>query len=327
MFLSFMFASEEEMGYDPFVTQCEDGQSYIYQIGIKGEARFFKTVGLLAEYRSLCITGRHTRIWEVKEYDLINQTVTGDCTMALKDLWLDKGAQTERNIQKDIFKSIHDFAMFSWDQHPCLQDFCPEMKDRFKDALDGEKYKKYFLHIECNYQGKTSKSVAPSAHQQLDLFSLPIPSSCPSSPGFGDPNRIVDMQFPVPATYENHRYVPKRQYRLVYKEVCVALHDLHSLHDVLNVLGDCLVGRLGFFISLPVLKPALALQLLYCAGWVHRDISSGNVLAFTASGTNPLQGKLSDLEYAKIFPSTTASPDPKTVSISLSSIVSYPLCA
>jgi serine/threonine protein kinase len=37
----------------------------------------------------------------------------------------------------------------------------------------------------------------------------------------------------------------------------------------------------------------LALQLLHQYGWVHRDVSCGNLLVFDGGG------KLSDLEYTK----------------------------
>lgn len=56
-----------------------------------------------------------------------------------------------------------------------------------------------------------------------------------------------------------------------------------------------------------------ALLLLFCAGWVHRDVSCGNVLLWR-DRTGKLYGKLGDLEYAKKFPSAGSSPDPKTVS-------------
>ena len=55
-------------------------------------------------------------------------------------------------------------------------------------------------------------------------------------------------------------------------------------------------------------------MLLFCAGWVHRDVSCGNVLLWRDPQGN-LHGKLGDLEYAKKFPSTSDStaPDPKIV--------------
>lgn len=56
---------------------------------------------------------------------------------------------------------------------------------------------------------------------------------------------------------------------------------------------------------------------MFCAGWVHRDISSGNVLATRKKGETSWQAKLADLEYARKFSSgDPSSTDPKTVSCS-----------
>ena len=71
----------------------------------------------------------------------------------------------------------------------------------------------------------------------------------------------------------------------------------------------------------------LALQLMFCAGWVHRDISSGNIMAHRDS--DAWQAKLGDLEYAKKYPpydaGDEASIDPKTVWFYLVINVSLPL--
>ncbi|PPQ81909.1 hypothetical protein CVT25_013762 [Psilocybe cyanescens] len=62
----------------------------------------------------------------------------------------------------------------------------------------------------------------------------------------------------------------------------------------------------------------IALQLLYCAGWVHRDISEGNILAHRndlKNSSTPWKAKLMDLEYARKFPppdNYEAVVDPKT---------------
>jgi hypothetical protein len=52
---------------------------------------------------------------------------------------------------------------------------------------------------------------------------------------------------------------------------------------------------------------------MWLAGWVHRDISAGNILWLKESG-NGGRGILSDLEYAKKPGADPASSDPKTVS-------------
>ncbi|KAF9544847.1 hypothetical protein CPC08DRAFT_401164 [Agrocybe pediades] len=87
----------------------------------------------------------------------------------------------------------------------------------------------------------------------------------------------------------------KRQYRVVFKEVCTDVGKMKNLGDVMDVLQEVLIP----------------LQLMHCAGWVHRDISSGNVLAYRSNEKQRWQAKLSDLEYAKEFPPTRGRAETK----------------
>lgn len=59
----------------------------------------------------------------------------------------------------------------------------------------------------------------------------------------------------------------------------------------------------------------LALVVMFITNWVHRDVSTGNILFL---GEDLMaRGKLSDLEYAKEFESASpSSTDPKTVRVS-----------
>jgi ABC-type siderophore export system fused ATPase/permease subunit len=57
----------------------------------------------------------------------------------------------------------------------------------------------------------------------------------------------------------------------------------------------------------------LALILLYMAGYIHRDVSIGNIIMVKDSNGNII-GKLSDMEFAKRFDSDQSNPDLKTVS-------------
>ncbi|KAF7794450.1 hypothetical protein EIP86_005584 [Pleurotus ostreatoroseus] len=76
-------------------------------------------------------------------------------------------------------------------------------------------------------------------------------------------------------------YTPQRQrvhYRLVLKEVCKPLGDETSLPKIYRALGDA----------------ALALRVMHIAGWVHRDVSAGNILLKEDGSI-----LLTDLELAK----------------------------
>jgi len=55
-----------------------------------------------------------------------------------------------------------------------------------------------------------------------------------------------------------------------------------------------------------------ALILLFLAGWVHRDISTGNIIV-VEDDDGGVRGFLSDLEYAKEMSNESSSSDPKTV--------------
>jgi len=62
---------------------------------------------------------------------------------------------------------------------------------------------------------------------------------------------------------------------------------------------------------------------MFLAGWVHRDISGGNILCYSPNGSEP-RGILSDLEYAKHVDDTTYCTDPKTVSVDLFRMIVSP---
>ncbi|KAG2008896.1 other/FunK1 protein kinase [Coprinopsis cinerea AmutBmut pab1-1] len=81
---------------------------------------------------------------------------------------------------------------------------------------------------------------------------------------------------------------PKRKCFFVYDLVCTPLSKIPTLGEAIDVIRQCVT----------------ALRLMFCAGWVHRDVSIGNILAFRPSPEAPWQGKLTDLEFARKFPDT-----------------------
>ncbi|KAJ7164934.1 hypothetical protein C8R46DRAFT_845422, partial [Mycena filopes] len=67
----------------------------------------------------------------------------------------------------------------------------------------------------------------------------------------------------------------RKHYRIVFSELGVPLQQLQGLSDVFQALADA----------------TRALSLLHRLGFVHRDVSAGNILLFNG------KGKLTDLEY------------------------------
>ncbi|PSS01023.1 hypothetical protein PHLCEN_2v4075 [Hermanssonia centrifuga] len=79
-------------------------------------------------------------------------------------------------------------------------------------------------------------------------------------------------------TYTKSRHERKVHYRIVIREICKPLKRATSLQEVFKALGDV----------------CSALKLMYQTGWIHRDVSTGNILIDSHGKT-----RLSDLEYAK----------------------------
>ncbi|EAU89870.2 other/FunK1 protein kinase [Coprinopsis cinerea okayama7 len=90
----------------------------------------------------------------------------------------------------------------------------------------------------------------------------------------------------VPALDNPTAPPPKRRCLFLYEHVCTALNNIPTLGEAVDILKSTLIP----------------LRLMFCAGWVHRDVSPGNVLAYRESPTSTWTVKLSDLEHAKRFP-------------------------
>ncbi|CCM06342.1 uncharacterized protein FIBRA_08597 [Fibroporia radiculosa] len=87
-----------------------------------------------------------------------------------------------------------------------------------------------------------------------------------------------------------YQYHPRAHYRIVFKEVCTALHQEISLCPVFDYLS----------------QTALVLRFLHEAGWVHRDLSTGNILVLNGNI------RLADFEYAKRLDESSSSHDIRT---------------
>ncbi|KAF9440094.1 hypothetical protein P691DRAFT_169037 [Macrolepiota fuliginosa MF-IS2] len=174
----------------------------------------------------------------------------------------------------------------------------------FDKVTKDDEYQKYFVKIEGDYQGTMTKIKPQDATPTTGLFFSNRPrDGGPKThqiPGSDSTRNRGDVTRPIEPTVTQDRstaprsYRPKRRYIVVYSEICTALHDAVNLKTSFKALEGALI----------------ALVIMYIAGWLHRDVSTGNILIFVNGET--VTGKLSDLEYAKEFGSTAAHSDPKT---------------
>ncbi|KAH9485747.1 hypothetical protein JR316_0002662 [Psilocybe cubensis] len=278
-----MFSTPEQLGYDPNVTlDTTADHRYIFTIPmlpgdtLNAQSRRFRTVETISEYRLNNITGRMTRILLVKELDTGKKDPP---RFVLKDIWLDKEAQTERELQSAIFYDIRGFWQGRSPESDSLS--LKLFKDLHATLVSTGEYKNYFLDIVADYRGMVSPDPPIDAVSTRGLLDARYSVN---------PANLKVYPTPVPPPPRAYRDQQKLQYRVLFREFCTALGDLGTIGEVVDVLQQ-------------ILTP---LQLLLCAGWVHRDISAGNILAHGSddheSASGQWQAKLADLEYATRFP-------------------------
>ncbi|KAG2009008.1 other/FunK1 protein kinase [Coprinopsis cinerea AmutBmut pab1-1] len=114
--------------------------------------------------------------------------------------------------------------------------------------------------------------------------------SCIIAKHVGDADE-VSGHFPSPtSSSEDSPPRSKRRCIFIYEHVCTALNNISTLGEAVDILKQTLIP----------------LRLMFLAGWVHRDISPGNILVYREERGSPWTVKLSDLEHARRFP------DPET---------------
>ena len=236
----------------------------------------FRTRKILSNIGADALQGRGTRVWEVIELDVDGNEKDVD-TCVLKDVWAD----VDRDREGDILAAIRR-----------------EAKGRSSSWV--KRVEKYFLttatYGDVYVNGKPDKSRRWEVPKKVGLLELKT--------GPKESRRVATNLAAVGAIALEPRsgepviqyYSTKVHHRIVFKEKGTTIRDIKSLHSVFRYLGQAMNGE---FVSVwpgspnGLMIPPLALKTLHMLGWVHRDVSSGNVLIVNDGA------KLADLEYAK----------------------------
>ena len=298
LFCSLAFANDVELGWDPTIQRVLVGKEIQYDITFKSPPSVYRTVKILVDFGADALTGRGTRIF--KAYDTKKSSPTEDDYVAIKDAWRDHDRLREDEILGTIFVAIAE------SNNP----------DEVEDA------RKYFLTV---LQAEDVK-IDDKTDDTLKMFhDCQVPDDCPwwdVSPE-KDPSRRSHFpsagHIPTAPLIRAHRNIEvgninichKIHFRVVFAELGTPIFDLKLLGDVLETLEHALKGlpSLFFLFYSPFTDSCAGLRFMHLAGWVHRDISAGNVLRCGR------QGKIVDLEYAKALDSTGESHDVRTVSL------------
>ncbi|PAV16415.1 hypothetical protein PNOK_0803500 [Pyrrhoderma noxium] len=241
----------------------------LYDIEVGGEYYHTSESNLVFDEKADDLMTSATRIWKAKRD-------TGGADVVIKDFWPDDERETEDNIRRMILKDI-------------------------KDPKKRKFFKKHTLNpisagrVKCNGKDDHTKDTILRGRSPDTTESHKIPtSSCLSlskskggnstTPGVAtemkDDTQLLsrELERNQPTKY-HHRY----HYRIAYKEVTVPYYKLRKTNAMIKVIIDAVK----------------TLLYLHEAGWVHRDISVGNLYPYTDPVSGEKRGLIGDLEYAK----------------------------
>ncbi|KAK0245211.1 hypothetical protein EDD85DRAFT_963961, partial [Armillaria nabsnona] len=267
--VSLSFGSTEDLGYDSSITRVAvplagGPAHYRIQYDYVIDGQTYRTVECLSSFRASGIISRATRVWTVRKL--------GDKTKqeyALKDSWLPLDSKTESEIQQDIFKRIEE-----------------KDPDAKKDPM---LYKQYFMDIKaCEVVTCTDKT-EDAITDLLVPYRLYDVTRRPSSSAASIRSTLIFSSTADPvgghlsdrtqSRHSQHVYTGRKHVRVLFSEVGTPLDKVQDQKMLFTGLLHAYRG----------------LRYLHLASYVHRDMSSGNILI--CSG----KGKISDLEYSKVF--------------------------
>ncbi|KAJ3744604.1 hypothetical protein DFH05DRAFT_1524227 [Lentinula detonsa] len=278
VFLSFAFSSAGNMGWDPTITfsHCDSDNRRQYNIIV--DEKVYRTVTTLSDYPADNPLGRAARVWKVED-------AKGN-TRVLKDLWLEHDRLEEHQIYENIVKDVEQSAEPGFEEEtmnavvPHLLTPLGHCRVKVSGIADDDTTLVMLRGYDIKKAQATDlmrPSQANPAQKQSFAYSLPhdqdaeyITQTSQDS-GFQVPQRVV---------LQETRKIPNDQryhYRIVFKECATTIYDERSLSNIILALADVLI----------------ALQFIHSAGWVHRDISGGNLYYYKD------RGLIGDLEYAK----------------------------
>lgn len=254
-------ASLEKLGYhqaiERYVHQSSPA-SYVYRVG----DRFFRTCRSISERSLLRFTTRGTRVWEVEEVKQGRQgsyRPMGKPRRVLKHVALSTDVQTEKVIQEDIFQALDKLAELP--SAPLRHE-----PNAFTDAvvakLRNGSYKDLFLTIVADAEGRPTPQRPADASRTTTLFSSVEAAPKPATPG-SDPRRAREYYLANQDSVQDvfspdasvaRTFPPRRQYFVVYEEVCTALDEVRTFGDFLIGLKGGLEGMVTFCcLLIPVL--------------------------------------------------------------------------
>ena len=325
---SLTYANVAKLGYDPTMELFWAREKWNYQITVRGKdnhenvvTKVYKTIDIIAD-RSSNLRGRATRVYEAYEVGNPGSIVV------IKDSWVDISRDKEGDTLRELLKDASDDekAVFLTvlihgvvtihGEEDLTRDLLmngylvstkpPESKNkRGNSGNNDDELVKRMADLGIATHGSVEHTTEDDHIYKASIFEVLRPSKLDSEPESFITSREVSTS--NKKKDQPREYSPKAHYRIVFKERGQSLYSMSCLGQiklplVVQTMRDILQGR--FYLLVLMNFPntlLLALAFLSQKGYVHRDISPGNIIFYEG------RAKLSDLEFAKEFESGTSN--------------------
>ncbi|KAJ3748344.1 hypothetical protein DFH05DRAFT_1472306 [Lentinula detonsa] len=289
LFLSLAFASSANMGWDPTITFDHMGNDDRRQYKIEVDGKYYITLRVLSDFAADSPLGRATRVWKV-----INDE--GNIHV-LKDVWLDHSRMEEHKIREAILEDVqrlkngqryaevlknYMFTPIAYGKVHVggLADDTTDVMLGGYNVVEGDMVPLITPTPAANKNTTGSMGMRTPADRD-SLHSHPLSDVDEHSPNSSSQTPRRTILF-APDKVDKNKLTHHRRYhyRVVFKEYAKTIYEERGLDNIFRALAE-------------VVK---ALWILHKAGWVHRDISGGNVYWYQEGQT----GLIGDFEYAKV---------------------------
>lgn len=268
------------MGWDPTIKRIDGVNPAQYRIEVDGET--YTTDGIIISHGADGLLGRGTRVFKARDKD--------HNKVALKILWLERTRKSERTIYLELLQDIEDIFSKTDKDHAARFLMTPEREWR----------------VQINNKPDETKSCTLLA-KEVDLKTwtpLLKGNHRPGNPNWNSQTYARGSEMEADDVHiRKHPFggpeiCHRQQYRVVYKELAIPMHKVTNLGDVCTIMADAIEGQHCSMSAFEVFNHGLSvLKFVHGCGWVHRDISVGNLYLYV-DGNEP-RGLLADLEYAK----------------------------
>lgn len=295
-------AGKVEMEADPDTPAELERPRYILNVRVDEQVtRRFITISPISILAADGILGRGTRVWKARE--LVDGKESEE-HFAIKDYWIDEDREREGEVVQSIVEAAPD------DAHRA------KLKKHIVDILcHGDVYREHISIVKRDGENPivAKEMVADSTRDLKEAIrrrNRAIDLQPPKAPIASIPSQkdqvVSGIHTPVPpssylaASLRRGRPLPgvRTRNRLVMKQVGTCLHNEQSLRAVFSGLRDVCTGERWPSPNLegPLKIYTIGLDMIHKYGWVHRDVSTGNIILWEGKGI------LTDFEYAKRIP-------------------------